>query len=59
MNYSLIAKTIIRIEMQKRNINFMYLSEKLKVIGVDDIKIGKYLKNQGDKYEYCSYPTLH
>jgi hypothetical protein len=33
MNYSLIAKTIIRIEMQKRNINFMYLSEKLKVQG--------------------------
>lgn len=39
MNYAVISKTIIKTEMQKRNMNFVDLSEKLKEIGVMETNI--------------------
>lgn len=39
MDFKQIAKTIIRTEMQKRDINFVELAEKLKGFGINENNI--------------------
>jgi len=52
MEFTQIAKTIIRTEMQKRNINFVELSEKLKEFGINENNINVSQKINRGKFSF-------
>lgn len=52
MEFTQISKTIIRTEMQKRNINFVELTEKLKEFGINENNINVSQKINRGKFSF-------